>query len=232
MIVVVVSRSCFLGEWKRKGKWEILYKRQRKISKTRRIHCMTHKVLKRCWKKIQHLVLWFLGFSPGKCPVERMKKAVQPWQTCWNLLCVCVLFFVLLSAAHVRHSINSSICIFCVWKQVNEAGYYVPVLSCVYTLYSLSNKSSTKPSMLMFFSIHFSSEEVFCHVPPVHNISQVILLSLCWLPPQVTSVEQETIWEQAWVPGVTEQVMFAHITQTQFLPADGDADVDLHNLLW
>lgn len=63
------------------------------------------------------------------------------------------------------------------------------------------------------------------------------LLSLCWLPPQDIWVEQETIWEQAWVPGPTEQVMLGTDTQHRkpadlhfVLPADGDLDVDLHYL--
>lgn len=105
--------------------------REKTKYKTKRNKCVTQKleVIKTYWKKIQHLVWWFLAFSPGESVssgegaenhpnLEKMLKSI---------FCVCVFFFFPLSAAHVKHSIKSNLCILYKWKQLNEAGYYVLV---------------------------------------------------------------------------------------------------------
>lgn len=66
----------------------------------------------------------------------------------------------------------------------------------------------------------FDSTQVVLSHPSCPTCSRWLLLSLCELRQQVWSVERDTIWEQAWALGATEQVMLA---LTRDMRTGGDA---------
>lgn len=79
--------------------------------------------------------------------------------------------------------------------------------------FDLPTKNSAERSILVFSScFHRVSITVEKIRDPAHRKLHLISLRLCYLPPQVSLVEQETIRERAWALGAMEQVMLEALT--------------------